>query len=51
MDQILPFTEAKECTPVQLVVVTVIYGGILFYSAGMIGDGYLLFFETFVLGE
>mmetsp|Transcript_23271 Transcript_23271/g.58861 ORF Transcript_23271/g.58861 Transcript_23271/m.58861 type:complete len:565 (-) Transcript_23271:427-2121(-) len=39
MDQILPFTEAKECTPVQLVVVTVIYGGILFYSAGMIGDG------------
>ncbi|CAD7925805.1 unnamed protein product [Amoebophrya sp. A25] len=39
MDKILPFTEAKECTPAQLVVVTGIYGAVLFQAAGLIGDG------------
>ncbi|CAD7928284.1 unnamed protein product [Amoebophrya sp. A120] len=39
MDAILPFTPADDCTPIQLVVVTCIYGGVLFSAAGMIGDG------------
>lgn len=36
---VLPFVEAAECSAVQLIMETVIYGGVLFYSAGMIGDG------------
>lgn len=39
MDQILPFTEATECTTIQLILITGIYGGVLFNAAGMIGDG------------
>ena len=39
MDEILPFTVATQCTPVQLVLITGIYGYILFTAAGMIGDG------------
>lgn len=36
---VLPFVEAAECSAMQLILETVIYGGVLFYSAGLIGDG------------
>lgn len=35
----LPFKEPNECNNVQLVVVTLLYGGILFNAADMIGSG------------
>jgi hypothetical protein len=39
MGDFLPFLGAPECNDCQLVVVTSIYGFILFTAAGMIGDG------------
>jgi Ca2+-binding EF-hand superfamily protein len=39
MGGILPFLEASECDNVQLAIITIIYGYILFASANMIGDG------------
>jgi hypothetical protein len=39
MADFLPFMEPEDCSPVQMTILTGIYGYVLFSAAGMIGDG------------
>lgn len=39
MGDILPFLDPPDCTVMQLIGLTVIYGYVLFFSANLIGDG------------